>query len=294
MGKKIIKNNSNNPSRKKDNSIKKNIIEKSQQLVKLTRIDWIIMLSITVVYAIIAFYDLGDKEAPQSFWETREYYTNIDIELPEGTTIGTIDYYLGNYEERKFAIYVSDKQLDDMNMAINEETGEASNEGVERLNDAEMNSVFCWASWDIYREAKYLRLVSNSDCCVIGELVIKDTDGNIVKPVNADDELLKGLFDEQEKLPAEFSFRNSTYFDEIYHARTAYEYMNGLYSYENTHPPLGKIFIALGMMIFGVCPFGWRFSGTVFGILMVPCIYLFAKQLFKKTNITGRYQIYRA
>ena len=30
-------------------------------------------------------------------------------------------------------------------------------------------------------------------------------------------------------------------------------------------------------------PFGWRFSGVVFGILMLPFVYLFSKKLFKKS-----------
>ena len=40
------------------------------------------------------------------------------------------------------------------------------------------------------------------------------------------------LFDEQEKIPAEDSFMTSSYFDEIYHARTAYEHIQNIYPYE--------------------------------------------------------------
>ena len=74
------------------------------------------------------------------------------------------------------------------------------------------------------------------------------------------------LFDEQSEVPDTISQLNSMYFDEIYHARTAYEFLHGLPTYENTHPPLGKIFIALGVAIFGMNPFGWRIMGTLFGI----------------------------
>ena len=34
-------------------------------------------------------------------------------------------------------------------------------------------------------------------------------------------------------------------------------------------------------------PFGWRFAGNVFGILMLPLVYLFAKLVFKKTWIAA-------
>ena len=47
-------------------------------------------------------------------------------------------------------------------------------------------------------------------------------------------------------------------FDEIYHARTAYEHILGMKPYENSHPPLGKLFISLGILAFGMNPFGWR------------------------------------
>lgn len=100
-------------------------------------------------------------------------------------------------------------------------------------------------------------------------------------PVNASD--YRELFDEQEFFTGRKTYKNSTYFDEIYHARTAYEMIHHLYCYENTHPPLGKIFIAIGVLMFGMNPFGWRFMGTLFGVMMLPVFYLFAKKLFKET-----------
>ena len=69
------------------------------------------------------------------------------------------------------------------------------------------------------------------------------------------------LTDEPETVPLEATYENSTYFDEIYHARTAYEHILGLEPYENTHPTLGKLLISLGIRAFGMNPFGWRFMG---------------------------------
>ena len=113
-------------------------------------------------------------------------------------------------------------------------------------------------------------------------MVFQDADGNLLMPVNEKD--YHALFDEQDMFEGRQSWSNGTYFDEIYHARTAYEMVHHLYCYENTHPPLGKIFIALGVSIFGMNPFGWRFMGTLFGVLMVPIIYVFAKKMFKETG----------
>ena len=75
---------------------------------------------------------------------------------------------------------------------------------------------------------------------------------------------------------------NSSYFDEIYFARTAYEYANGLRAYEWTHPPLGKLLQAIPLKIFHqMAPFFYRLMGNIAGILMILVIYLFAKKIFK-------------
>ena len=65
------------------------------------------------------------------------------------------------------------------------------------------------------------------------------------------------------------SWWNSSYFDEIYHARTAYEFTQGTVPYETSHPPLGKVLMSWSVSLFGMTPFGWRFAGAVAGILML-------------------------
>ena len=89
--------------------------------------------------------------------------------------------------------------------------------------------------------------------------------------------------DEQEQVPLYFGYETSAYFDEIYHARTAYEHLLNLEPYENTHPPLGKYLISLGIRLFGMNPFGWRCVGTLFGVLMLPALYFLLWQAFRKT-----------
>lgn len=76
---------------------------------------------------------------------------------------------------------------------------------------------------------------------------------------------------------------SGTMFDEVYHGRTAYEFIHGLTTYETTHPHFGKILISLGIRMFGMTPFGWRFMSVVFGILIIGVMYLFAKKLFHST-----------
>ena len=120
----------------------------------------------------------------------------------------------------------------------------------------------------------------------LGELAIYDENGLLVSTDAM--KIPKGcaaLFDEQEKIPAEDSFMNSSYFDEIYHARTAYEHVENISPYEITHPPLGKLILSLGIRLFGLVPFGWRCMGTLFGVLMLPAMYLFLKKMFGGTLV---------
>ncbi len=90
----------------------------------------------------------------------------------------------------------------------------------------------------------------------------------------------ENLFDEVDKVDPAHTFRSGMIFDEIYHARTAYEYIHLMEPYEWTHPPLGKLFISLGILLFGMNPFGWRIIGTIVGAAMIPIMYMFGKKLF--------------
>ncbi len=84
------------------------------------------------------------------------------------------------------------------------------------------------------------------------------------------------------------------YFDEVYHAFTAKEMLLGNpaawefwntppvgFAYEWTHPPLAKLFMALGMIIFGIDPFGWRFFGATAGVGVILLVYFLSLELFK-------------
>ena len=97
------------------------------------------------------------------------------------------------------------------------------------------------------------------------ELAFRDAAGQLVPVAGGG-----VLFDEQTTVPETISQLNSMYFDEIYHARTGYEQLHKMPVYETTHPPLGKDLIMLGIALFGMTGFGWRFSGTLFGVLLVP------------------------
>ena len=109
------------------------------------------------------------------------------------------------------------------------------------------------------------------------ELAFRDANGRLV-PVTGGG----ALFDEQTAVPDTISQLNSMYFDEIYHGRTGYEQLHKMPVYETTHPPLGKDLIMVGVALFGMTAFGWRFAGTLFGVLLVPLAWCFVRRLTRK------------
>ncbi len=241
---------------------------KSKILSKITRADIIAMVVITAVYSCIALYDLGDMYAPQT--HVSLVNNPVTVDLGSEQQVSKIKFYLGSYH------------LHDGNV-LKAEYKNASN-SVVKEETYKSGSVFCWEEHNVDASVRYITLsTENTEGLDIKELAILDGSGNLIEPANVSDTKISAMFDEQEMVPDRKTFRNSTYFDEIYHGRTGYEFVHGLPVYEWTHPPLGKVFIALGILIFGMCPFGWRIAGTVFGIIMVPIIYMFAKRFFNKT-----------
>jgi dolichyl-phosphate-mannose-protein mannosyltransferase len=120
----------------------------------------------------------------------------------------------------------------------------------------------------------------------IFEMAFRDADGALLK-ASCDTPDAENVIDEPGAVPDTISQLNTFYFDEIYHARTGYEMLHGMTVYETTHPPLGKDFIALGIAIFGMTGFGWRFFGTLFGVLLVPLLYCFVRRLTRNPKLAA-------
>ena len=80
------------------------------------------------------------------------------------------------------------------------------------------------------------------------------------------------------------SIKSSIVFDELYYAVTAYQYIHHAPLYATNHPPLGTLIIALGILIFGMNPLGWRIMAYLCGIIMIPLIYYFAQKTFKSNR----------
>ncbi len=222
--------------------------------------DWIAMLGITCFYAVIAFYQLGNTTNPKTEY-TMPYYTYLDLAAENGEPIGSLSWYLLNEQNKDFSLET-----------FNEATGEWT-----YVQDFTMKSVFCWGSLELPEPAKAIRITTLTADTKIGELVLQDVHGNILPVQNAS--YYPSLFDEADTYPEAINHLSGSYFDEIYYTRTAYEFIHGLPTYENTHPPFGKVLISWSARLLGTTPFGFRFVGALFGVLMLPFMYLLGRNI---------------
>ena len=242
---------------------------------RMTGKDRALCLMITLLYAISAFLGLGDMTGIERFCKFEERGEYALIEFTEPVDISAVRCYHGLFMGRYNLEFSPDGETYQIAALI--EQGHAD--------------IFKWKSAELTensrKSVRSLRLTAGSRLWM-GEMAVYDENGlligrdRMIIPHGCD-----ALFDEQEKIPAEDSFMNSSYFDEIYHARTAYEHIENVSPYEISHPPLGKLILSVGIRLFGLVPFGWRCMGTLFGVLMLPAIYVFLKKMFGGTLVPG-------
>lgn len=244
---------------------------------RLVKLDALLCLIITVCYAVVAFTGLGDTTAPQSWCRFTERGRYALIDLGEEYDIGIVRCYTGLHTGRYEMQFSTDGTTWWDAGTLEQEYADLfkwqdffpASEGVEETT------------------TRYIRLVASAELS-LGELAIYDSEGTQLDASGFEyDAGCTPLFDEQDTVPVRPSYMNSSYFDEIYHARTALEHIENVYPYEITHPPLGKEIIGIGIRLFGMTPFGWRFMGTLFGVLMLPILYVFLKRMTRSSAISA-------
>lgn len=277
--------------------------------LSITKRDVLIMLAVSLVYAVVTLTTLGSTKAPQTSWKSTTADEHVYIDLGQQYEDFSMLYF-AQPSYQNFAVEVrNDASLseDDLHEGWSEEYPVQMNEGMcyswQYLDPSYISNgkeTFVNAS-DFSSVQKltgrYIRLIPRQAGLILNEIIFKDSQGNVIPDVtiigheNGNERSPNfsnpaNLLDEQDTLDGEPSWWNSTYFDEIYHARTAYELLHDQNVYEWTHPPLGKIIMSWFIALFGMTPFGWRFGGALCGILMLPVMYLLVKQLTKRTNMS--------
>ena len=263
-------------------------------------VDWVLMLAVTAIYAVVCLCNLGSTKAPQNPWTSTAFNEAVVIDLGDTYQDFTMLYY-GQVSYSDFSVAVSDdgENWSDEYWA---EMREGQCFSWKYLMPATENSNGTRSYSHPYDEGdlqhltgRYVRITAQQISLILNEVVFRDSNGERINAAvaerrngNADSPLFSdpgNLLDEQDTISGEPSWYNSTYFDEIYHARTAFEHLNGTKPYETSHPPLGKVIMSWFVGIFGMTPFGWRFAGALAGILMLPAMYVLGKQLTKRSDM---------
>lgn len=243
----------------------------------LDRRDALALGIVTLVYAVVAFVGLGTTKTPQSFlhFEGGNYYAQVD--LLQAREITALRYYTG----LGTADYTLEVSADGESW-----TAQVTPDGEPGMTQR-YNELFRWCDAELNADngpIRYIRIVSGAEQ-ELGEIALYGADGQRLSP----DEftLAAGcemLADEQDIVADRTSYLNGTYFDEIYFPRTALEMIRNVWPYEITHPPLGKAIISVGIRLFGMDPFGWRCMGVLFGVMMLPVLYILLKRMFGYTG----------
>ncbi len=259
------------------------------QRQKVTRADWFIILAITLLYGALALFNLGSAVAPQNPWVSSDAQDEVLVDLGESRSFNIV-YYPGiHWNEWRFTI----------------STGNTLEDMVVTPADVKPGTCFAWKYQNtpqpgddpnkftgihVEHSGRYVKITADNIGLTLMEMKLMDSEtGEYLQPTLLSDGGA-ALFDEQDTLLDKPSWYNSMYFDEIYHARTAYEQLNGLRGlepssiYETTHPPLGKVLMTLSISIFGMTPFGWRLAGALAGVFMLPGMYLMGRLFTKRRH----------
>ncbi len=256
----------------------------------INKTDIKIILIMVLVATVMSFWDLGYMKSAYTFWKSEAAGEYIVAEFDKETTVSRVSQLNNIPGQGSYTVFYEDVESNEYVPVMKNEKEPLI------IQNTEHTGFYIWDCYDVVPfKTKNIKLYVVKPGLAINEVGFfeKKSQGEYtlipvsIGDVNYDAKLNedanpKMIFDEQDVVETYKNYRNSTYFDEIYFPRTAYESLNGYDIYEVTHPPMGKNIMALGIAVFGMNPFGWRFMGTLFGVAMIPMLYLLALKIFKK------------
>lgn len=242
-----------------------------QRPFHLTKRDYVLMGILILIYALFLFHRLGSWSTPRTGYPLKQGEL-LEITLAGKANLSEVSWYSATGAGR---------------LRIEAENGSGW---------SELAVISCDGVNDFYklRELKVatlsvskLRLVPLQSGWRLNELAFFDPEHRMIPvatvqpgpdkhPITA---ARHPLWDEPERMVERYSYYNSTYFDEIYHGRTAWEFITGSPVYETTHPPFGKDWLSLGILLFGMNPFGMRFMHVISGLGLIIMLFFLGREL---------------
>ena len=238
----------------KERSFAQNWLEAPAPRPKWQRRELLALAGLTLATAAVSFWGLGSMTAPQNPLDATDTVLTVDV-VPQQEVSG---------------VWLYPGISDGGSVRITDDAGAVLLE-----QPLSYSTCFCWTNHDLTAAAGEVLHITVENAQLFEVSLRSGAGAAAVSGGGA-------AFDEPNAVPTKISQLNSMYFDEIYHARTGYEQLHALRVYETTHPPLGKDCIMLGIALFGMTGFGWRFAGTLFGVLLVPLAWCFARRLTGK------------
>lgn len=259
--------------------------------LKLTKIDILTMVLLSILFFGMASWNLGRIDAPVTNWESTTQ-ESFYIDLGSNQNIQKIYFWVkfGNATAKIFSgtpynwNYIGQYPLQDRatdysvqkSVTLNVDTRYLYFEVEAEKFDSRPD--FWWGvpnptdkepSPHIKITEIGLQSQANTQIPVLSIATVNATNAN-----------LDALIDEQDSIEIPPTYMSKMYFDEVYFARSAENFAHHEIPKERTHPPLGKLIQTVGVLVFGETPFGWRIMGVIFGALLVPLMFLLGKKLF--------------
>ena len=234
--------------------------------LQINKKDILTMVLLSIVFLSIAVVNLGATNVPVNSWQTNQDRT-LQVDLGKPVYVKAVYLLVKNGSA---------------NIQISSDTQNSSLISPIKI---EYPVYYVWKNTTLNAETQYVYLSFEQANVEIIEIALTDQNNQQI-PIAAvtgegfSDANLAKLTDEQSLILVPQTYMSETMFDEIYFVRTAEQYLNIQSPYEWTHPPLGKIIIAIGIAAAGFNPFGWRIMGVIFAMLLIPLMYLLGKKLF--------------
>ncbi len=246
--------------------------------LKITKIDILTIVLLSIIFFSIATWNLGSTKTPTTtalLTAGQSFY----LDLGSSNEVKAIVILL---KQGEFNVSVSTGALGDWRDAATNQVFP-----YDTTNKKFSEDYYKWYEISIGQTTRYLNVTFGkagyqtllAEVGVIGQ----NNEQIPIQSVNnfgsESIDNLQNLIDEQDSYQYPFDYMENTYFDELYFVRTSEQYLNSQLPYEWTHPPLGKLIQAAGIVVFGFTQFGWRIMGVIFATIMIAVFYFLGKEL---------------
>ena len=235
----------------------------------------------TLCYGYISILQLGHTKIPTTYWQPQDAGSEVIFKVEDDDIYDAIMLIGGegdnNNNPTTYQIGMDDIEL----------YGSYDNTTYNLISTISDSAYMQYKTIAVDQPYPYIKMVVPNRNSVVNKIAMVNTTDEMVLPVSIVQDTPNAaypatlLIDEQDQIVIDPTWQDESYFDEVYHVRNAVEIVNGQYMYASVHPLLGTNIMAFFIALLGNHPFGWRFGGWLFGVLMVPLFYALVRSLLR-------------